>query len=1595
MSNKIATFKDLDTLASLDTGTSAGYISGAKNEQCVTKGNFDIVSTETIAAKGNGLMFVDDSDSSNYESNRLILLDDVKYISEITAVLVSAPNIPAEGGIACATWLLTQYYKTTGGTQPLRDEWTVDGSNVSADSKGTTPSDVTNVANSTITVTRNGKSISLSQMIKQDSNEIISYGGWSAPTVTVSPNSFAAAGGTGTITISGDCKRENTWSSGGKSTDIASISSVSATLGTVSSDYKTLSIGVNTLGSSKNGKVTIKLLFDGSVVKTVESNIYTQVAQTTCTMTLTGSTEAFHGTATITGVADVAGKIYWGTANNNMPNVVIVSDGVSVEITNRTSLGTTTIYAYFVPSDSNFTSLGSETSPHTSASAIIKQATDASISITTSNATYNGSAQTVVTCNPTDGVHGVSDWAIGYTTSKDDTVSSVIWASSKTNLTLTNVGTYYIWKKWTADSNHSNSSSGEKIDATVVISKKSVTFTATSQNKVYDGTALTVANTATPTTGGYLVSGHTASFTCSATSVTNVGSSTKSISNVTIKDGSGNVVTGNYNITKNTGTLSVTARPVTFTATSQNKVYDGTALTADNKATLTSGTLVSGHTASFTCSGTITNYSSTGATKTLSSVVINDGSGNVVTDNYNITKKNGTLTINKATPTLTLAGSNKTYDGKAAYITGTANVPGKIYYNTTSYNGSYTVNLNNQWRLSSTISNPNSSNYEGVYESFSNYNVDSGVAIMTITISGYKKFSLYIRSYAESNYDYVMVGQLDKAITGSTSYSSSDVKSHTRGNQQSGTAISNYTLVEFDNMTGGTHTITIVFRKDGSVNNNDDRGYILISKNNEIYSDTLVVNAFANTAVNLYSRTDVGTLTVNTYFEPTDTTNYNSLGSSSNYYASKSITITQATPTLTFTASTSTLTYSGLAQDIGTISYTGDGKFYYVVSTSTTVPTSGWTVVPSGTTTTIKSSAATAATYYVYLKSDAGTNYAAASAANKGNKEIGKANGSITFEPADISVQCKNSSTQMTALDVVTCTSATGATGTVTYTLNTGSTTLSNCSLIGTKLTVLKETPVGEYTISITAKSAATTNYNSASTTSEFTLEVLADILGDPVGTLSISDSSTKLSAGADTRTITWGAVHQTWTHGGENKYPEVTATLTQSCSNNIANTYVTIDNTSYTNNSSTTESTLTKKSYNNFAHTAGATFTYTLKLGDVVIERLRITAEANTASTTDTGITAYGTPTITIGDGLTAAGGSATVTCTVKNTMGTKTVYTSGYTTTSTKQVDGSASWSIVSQSCAGGGTRFTKSGNTLVHSTMGTNEGVDTVSLKSVNNGDTTKTNSNGKGVVNYKQHTLTGMNVLYNNALPSNGSTSSPNVTYSTSYVYLSGASGSTTSGNTLSSIGVGTTFTKTFSIEPNLSGVIPTYAFINSSTGVITWTENTTVLTRSVNILCEGVLTSQGLETNKSVLSLVSQTGNTSTYRTQIQFVNTNDLASQISYVIYVNNSKFYTTRTNESAGTLLATGVFDTVLTNIEVRAKNNGNNTGVFTLKVTYNGSGGSVESMLPPSGSSSISSSTSSIENYTSVSFTLRRNDLMNCTGAVQISISKNNIIV
>jgi len=117
--------------------------------------------------------------------------------------------------------------------------------------------------------------------------------------------------------------------------------------------------------------------------------------------------------------------------------------------------------------------------------------------------------------------------------------------------------------------------------------------------------------------------------------------------------------------------------------------------------------------------------------------------------------------------------------------------------------------------------------------------------------------------------------------------------------------------------------------------------------------------------------------------------------------------------------------------------------------------------------------------------------------------------------------------------------------------------------------------------------------------------------------------------------------------------------------------------------------------------------------------------------------ITAYGTPTISIGSGLTAAGGSATVSASVTNTETYNALYSSGATgPNQTRSIGGSLSISMT----ANGNSRFSLSGNTITHSSMGTNETTDTVTIKAVNNGDNSKSATASKSITNSKTVTST---------------------------------------------------------------------------------------------------------------------------------------------------------------------------------------------------------------------------------------------------------------
>lgn len=224
-------------------------------------------------------------------------------------------------------------------------------------------------------------------------------------------------------------------------------------------------------------------------------------------------------------------------------------------------------------------------------------------------------------------------------------------------------------------------------------------------------------------------------------------------------------------------------------------------------------------------------------------------------------------------------------------------------------------------------------------------------------------------------------------------------------------------------------------------------------------------------------------------------------------------------------------------------------------------------------------------------------------------------------------------------------------------------------------------------------------------------------------------------------------------------------------------------------------------------------TVTYTGEGGATANKNVNIYQAENkvTNSNYNPRITAYGTPTISIGSGLTAAGGSATVSASVTNTETYNVLYSSGATgPNQTRSVGGSLSISMT----VNGNSRFSLSGNTITHSSMGTNITTDTVTIKAVNDGDSSKSATASKNIVNIRTGSSTSGGVytygsitagtITNATIPASGGSAratAGNGTQSwnksetiTTYTYLSGATEDVVTENASSGIN---------EVEPNVA------------------------------------------------------------------------------------------------------------------------------------------------------------------------------------------------
>ncbi|WVN40957.1 MBG domain-containing protein [beta proteobacterium MWH-UniP1] len=220
-----------------------------------------------------------------------------------------------------------------------------------------------------------------------------------------------------------------------------------------------------------------------------------------------------------------------------------------------------------------------------------------------------------------------------------------------------NVGNYAIGQGTLTNSNNSNYAItyvGDNLSVTA----RPITVTAVAKTKVYGETdpLLTYTLEAAGTSRG-LVNGDTFTGSLARAAGENVGS---------YAIGQGTVANSNYAITYVADNLSVTARPITLTASNQSKTYGDALVLGTSAFSLTSGSYATGELATSATLSAANGYaaSTTQGVGTYANeiqIAGATGTGGFNASNYSITYTPGNLTINARPVTVTAVAKTKVY----------------------------------------------------------------------------------------------------------------------------------------------------------------------------------------------------------------------------------------------------------------------------------------------------------------------------------------------------------------------------------------------------------------------------------------------------------------------------------------------------------------------------------------------------------------------------------------------------------------------------------------------------------------------------------------------------------------------------------------------------------------------------------------------------------------------------------------------------------------------------------------------------------------------------------------------------------------------
>lgn len=523
-------------------------------------------------------------------------------------------------------------------------------------------------------------------------------------------------------------------------------------------------------------------------------------------------------------------------------------------VLNAGSYNLTTV---FTPTDGSTYSTATKSVPFT-----VNKAT-ATLSYSGLTKTYNGSPQSpTVTTSPL-GLTGINTTYNG--------IGAV----------PTNAGSYAIVTGLT-NTNYTATT----ITNTFTINKATTTISVSNLSQNYTGSPLPVLVTTNPN-----VSGISVTYNGSATVPTNAGSYTvvASLSNT------------NYQATPVTTTLVINKATPTVTWNNPSSITYGTALSSTQLN------------ATANVAGSFTYTPSSGTTLNAGTNILSVNLTPTDATNYNsVNNTTVSLTVNKATATISLSNLTQTYDGNPKPVTVTT-APVGLTTITTTYNGSATIpSAVGSYSISSSLSN-------------SNYTANPATGTLVISSSA---ANIYITNY--NNLVYNGIAQTP-TVTSAYSY---DITYN--GSSTAPTNVGSYTAIATinDGVHTGADTVTMTIIKDTPVvtwNNPSSITYGTVLSSTQLNATTSVAGSFSYTPAS-GTILNSGTYILSTSFTPADASNYNSATSE------VSITVNKASATLSL--GNLNQVYDGSAKPVTiTSSPSGLSGIIVTYNGSATVPT--------------------------------------------------------------------------------------------------------------------------------------------------------------------------------------------------------------------------------------------------------------------------------------------------------------------------------------------------------------------------------------------------------------------------------------------------------------------------------------------------------------------------------------------------------------------------------------------------------------------------------------------------------------------------------